>query len=123
MTTVDHMAYVAEVSEDDVHTVIDKDASYRGSWKRRGGIGTYMMLARKWDRIEAQVERVLVLPPAADPEGTGTTVGVQKYDIFGHIEADTRKEGVLDDIRDLRQYLLLVEAEIRARRAQYDEPK
>ena len=52
-----------------------------------------MMLARKWDRIENQTQR-------------------EKYDIFQTIRIDNREEGVIDDIRDLRRYLLLVEAEM-----------
>lgn len=73
-----------------------KDESYNASWKARGGVGAFMMLARKWDRIE---------PMAA---------GV-KYDIFAKI-ADQAGPHQGDDgtliaeIRDLRRYLLLVEA-------------
>jgi hypothetical protein len=51
------------------------------------------MLARKWDRIENQVK----------PNG---------WDIFDTYKKDTRAEGILDDIQDLRRYLLLVEEEI-----------
>lgn len=65
---------------------------YGTSWKNRGGIGAFMMLARKWDRLEQAVEKY-------------------GYDIFKTIEGDTRAEGIMDDIRDLRRYLLLVEAE------------
>ena len=35
--------------------------------------------------------------------------------MFEHIVADQRAEGLMDDIRDLRRYLLLVEAEMAAR--------
>ena len=35
------------------------------------------------------------------------------YDVFQTAYEDSREEGVLDDIRDLRRYLFLVEAEIR----------
>jgi hypothetical protein len=37
--------------------------------------------------------------------------------ILEHIAADRRSEPVLDDVRDLRQFLLLVEAEMAARGA------
>ena len=50
-----------------------------------------MMLARKWDRIENQVEK-------------------QGWDVFKTIYDDPSDKGILDDIRDLRRYLLLVEA-------------
>jgi hypothetical protein len=35
--------------------------------------------------------------------------------VFEHLKADRRAEGVIDDISGLRQYLLLVEAEMAAR--------
>tara|TARA_R110000765_G_scaffold214195_1_gene319279 strand:+ start:995 stop:1288 length:294 start_codon:yes stop_codon:yes gene_type:complete len=65
--------------------------SYGDSWRMRGGVGAFMMLARKWDRIENQ---------AKDND----------YDVFKTIEIDPSTNGILDDIRDLRRYLLLVEA-------------
>ena len=78
-------------------TSLDKaEQDYGDSWRKRGGVGAYMMLARKWDRIENQV--------------------VEKgWDIFKSIEQDIRPEGVLDDIKDLRRYLLLVEAHMRTK--------
>ena len=50
-----------------------------------------MMLARKWDRIENQCKK-------------------DGYDIFKTIAKDPSNTGILDDIRDLRRYLLLVES-------------
>ena len=78
-------------------TSLDKaEQDYGDSWRKRGGIGAFMMLARKWDRIENQV--------------------VEKgWDIFKSIEQDIRPEGILDDIKDLRRYLLLVEAHMRTK--------
>lgn len=72
--------------------------SYGPSWKRRGGVGAFMMLARKWDRMEERLKK---------PE--------LNYDIFKGVATDTRGEGLIDDVRDLRRYLMLVEAEMRAR--------
>ena len=79
--------------EDDVRELVHAEKSYGDSWRKRGGVGAFMMLARKWDRIENQTQR-------------------EKYDIFETIRIDSREEGVIDDIRDLRRYLLLVEAEM-----------
>lgn len=81
--------------------------SYGNSWKSRGGVGAFMMLARKWDRMENRVQRAVLNNPNALP--------APAYDIFAHIIADPRAEGVIDDVRDLRRYLMLVEAEMRAR--------
>lgn len=104
-----HLDYLQQVADEDVQQLQVKDREYGSSWKRRGGVGAFMMLARKWDRIEAQVNRVLVSPPELKPT-------VDRWDIFEHIRVDGRAEGLLDDIGDLRRYLLLVEAEIRRRR-------
>jgi len=53
-------------------------------------LGAFMMLARKFDRIEHQSEK-------------------HGWDIFGAGEAFKGETGLLDDIRDLRRYLILVE--------------
>jgi len=74
----------------------EAEQSYGDSWKQRGGVGAFMMLARKWDRLEKQVNE-------------------HHYDVFAAISKDTREEGILDDIRDLRRYLFLVEAEMSLR--------
>ena len=76
-------------------TSLDKaEEDYGDSWRKRGGIGAFMMLARKWDRIEKQTFDYT-------------------YDIFLALEEDKRPEGLMDDIKDLRRYLLLVEAHMR----------
>ena len=62
-----------------------------------------MMLARKWDRLEMRLSK--------DIKG-GAKGNASPYDIFAHVLADQRPEGVIDDIRDLRRYLILVEAEL-----------
>ena len=58
-----------------------------------------MMLARKQDRLTEIWGRIEF---QTDNEG---------YNIFDAIAMDEREEGILDDIRDLRCYLILVEAE------------
>jgi len=77
----------------DAKVLKQKNAEYKDSWKKRGGVDTYFMLARKWDRIEAQVED-------------------NGYNILDLATKDTRDEGLLDDIADLRRYLTLVEHEV-----------
>ena len=74
----------------------EAEQSYGDSWKQRGGVGAFMMLARKWDRLEKQVTEY-------------------NYDVFQAAAEDMREEGILDDICDLRRYLFLVEAEVRMR--------
>lgn len=91
---------VAQFAQHDVTILKEKGESYGDSWKKRGGVGAYMMLARKWDRIELATEK-------------------EQWDVFQAImkgvgrRADPLEEidDLLGDIRDLRRYLLLVEAE------------
>ena len=85
-----HSLYDFGCSRAEIH---EAEKNYGNSWKQRGGQGAFMMLARKWDRLELQ---------SSDSE----------YDIFKAVLKDARAEGVIDDIRDLRRYLLLVEAEV-----------
>lgn len=87
-----------DVFDDDLRALINAEKNYGDSWKRRGGVGAFMMLARKWDRLERHLAN-----------------SGEKYDIIACAEADPRPEGVIDDIRDLRRYLALVEAELRSR--------
>lgn len=82
----------ADVARRDVEELKIKNASYGESWKRRGGVGAFMMLARKWDRIETLLGYT----------GGGAT--------FEHL-LSVNPGNVLDDIGDLRRYFLLVEDE------------
>lgn len=100
------------VAEADVIGLQKAQESYGNSWKQRGGVGAFMMLARKWDRLEKQLAKSMIVNRSR--EGL-PNIPVGAYDIFGHVIADPRPEGVIDDIRDLRRYLMLVEAELLAR--------
>ena len=101
----DYITHLGSVTESDAQVLRKAQANYGDSWKRRGGIGAFMMLARKWDRLEN-----------AMTGGEGDA-----YDIFTRIEADERPEGIMDDVRDLRRYLVLIEAEMIARGHQVPE--
>ena len=94
------------IVSNDLAVLRDKDVEYGGSWKKRGGVGAFMMLARKWDRIEEAL--------MANIDGEASW-----HDIFAAAVNDVRDEGLLDDIRDLRRYLINVEAEVMAQR---DDP-
>lgn len=83
-----------EIVKLDLDVLNEKGKEYGDSWKRRGGVGAFMMLARKWDRIENQAKD-------------------KNWDIFKAVFATAREEGILDDIGDLRRYLILVEEEMR----------
>jgi hypothetical protein len=107
MPDMKHLDYLTAVTAHDVVELRRKEQTYRGSWKQRGGIGAFMMLARKWDRLEPMAESF-------------------SYDIFKSIAVQVPAEKaigagegsdgtVLAEIRDLRRYLTLVEAEMMAR--------
>lgn len=100
MTTHDHMSRLDDVLASDARVLRIKESTYRGSWKKRGGVGAAMMILRKVDRLENICER-------------------GGYDIFSLIARDPGGgDGTaLAEVRDLRRYLALVEAEMVARGA------
>tara|TARA_R100001369_G_scaffold73953_1_gene102623 strand:- start:119 stop:439 length:321 start_codon:yes stop_codon:yes gene_type:complete len=82
-----------DIAQGDLEALKVAEESYGDSWKRRGGVGAFMMLARKFDRIENQAK-------------------AENWDIFEARSFYRGEDGILDDIRDLRRYLILVENEI-----------
>lgn len=106
-----HHAFLKTVADNDVVYVLIKDKSYGASWKKRGGVGVFMMLARKWDRLEEMMTSSISM-------NSGKFVP-DKYDLMARAENDlSGVDGtVLAEVRDLRRYLLLVESEILARSA------
>jgi hypothetical protein len=92
----DHLDFLKGIAAKDAEGLLAAHKHYGNSWKKRFGVGAFMMLARKIDRLEKFAEEY-------------------SYDIFKAMDADTRGEGIIDDIRDLRRYLLLIEAEAAAR--------
>jgi hypothetical protein len=91
METENYLA-ISQLCDEDVRVLEEKGKTYGSSWRNRGGVGAFMMLARKWDRIENQCEAL-------------------GYDIFKALEGSvSTPDSILDDIRDLRRYLLLVDA-------------
>lgn len=104
----DFLQFLDAIAQEDAAGLKHAQTHYGNSWKLRGGVGAFMMLARKWDRLE---KRVSEQPMLEDAHGGPTG---DRYDIFQHLVADERAEGLIDDIRDLRRYLMLVEAEARA---------
>ena len=82
---------IEKLTQIDIAKLKKAEKYYGDSWLKRGGVGAFMMLARKWDRIEFVAKK-------------------DSYDIFSTIQIDSSDTGILDDIRDLRRYLFLVEA-------------
>lgn len=96
---MDHLSHLRHIFLQDEFHLKKKSKTYGNSWKKRGGVGAFMMLSRKWDRIERM----------------GATGG---YDVFDLIQRDydLNRQGTDDtliaQIRDLRRYLALVESEM-----------
>ena len=82
---------IEKLAQRDIAQLKHAEKRYGDSWRKRGGVGAFMMLARKFDRIENQSMK-------------------NHWDVFGAILDDPSNAGILDDIRDLRCYLYLVEA-------------
>lgn len=96
MSDMNYLKYLEEIAQRDAKSLEVAAKSYGDSFKRRGGVGHFMMLARKWDRLELACQK-------------------KGWDIYKCIEEDKRSEGIIDDVRDLRRYLMLVEAEMMAK--------
>lgn len=113
MSDMDHMNHIEAVAAADVAALREKEKTYQGSWKRRGGVGAFMMLARKWDRLESMLQRWHPNNPGQD----GREVQDPPYDVFAHVAGSPGGEDgtPLAEIRDLRRYLTLVEAEMISR--------
>jgi len=112
-STSTHIEHIDRVAAADVAALRVAELHYGSSWKRRGGIGAFMMLARKWDRIENALRPHEMDQCTANMSNAENPVA--PWDVFAGVAADPRDEGLIDDIRDLRRYLMLVEAELVAR--------
>lgn len=75
------------IAKEIVELLEEKGKFYGDSWRKRGGPGAFMVMARKWDRIE-------------------NICGPLGYDIFKALDTDSG--GVRDDVKDLVGYLLLI---------------
>lgn len=86
-----------EIGRRDAAKLEQSHGKYGDSWRKRGGWEAFANLSRKWDRIER-------------------AAAMHDFDIFRAIEGGAASDGtvdgkdsLLDDIGDLRRYLLLVE--------------
>lgn len=118
-----HLAHLDAIAEADIAQLNAKEREYGASWKKRGGVGAFMMLARKWDRLENQVDE---LKTYDRPEKGMSPYVAGPYDVFSHVEgselAGGSSEALMDTIGDLRRYLMLLEAEMLARKAARNQP-
>jgi len=83
---------VGAIAAADAARLQQKDVEYGGSWLKRGGVGAYFVMVRKIDRLETQAAKF-------------------GFDVFRALADTSSGESLVDTIRDLRGYLLLIEAE------------
>lgn len=84
----------------DLQVLVEKNAVYGESWKRRGGPGAFLTMVRPWDRLEEMVKR-------------------HNWDVFaaGQTFAGGGDSDIMDSIRDMRNYLYLIGDEILQQRS------
>ena len=93
--STEHMRYLQGVLDSDKKALEVKESIYNGSWKKREGIGAFFVTVRKWDALENILEKLY------------------GYDVFkGALEQGDGDGTVLDQIRDMRRYLALIESEV-----------
>ena len=88
-----NLVTLEQIAQEDVDHLIEAEKAYGDSWKKRGGSGAFFVICRKWDRIENQCAQ-------------------KDYNIFEACDEFRGKDGLLDDIQDLRRCLMLVEEHI-----------
>lgn len=72
-----------------VRRLVTKGRMYNESWRKRGGVDSFMMMARKWDRIEEQAGRF----------GFNSIRLLREHEVI--------VDGPKDDVEDLAAYCLL----------------
>jgi hypothetical protein len=112
--TLRYHKHLEAIAAEDVRYVRDKDAKYNASWKQRGGVGAYFTIVRPLDRM------INMLDPTRKPGdqreapmAEWRNTPVPAYDIFAGVAAEGLEGpdgSLIACIRDLRRYLLLVEA-------------
>ena len=47
-----YLDHLSNIAAEDVQGLLAAEAQYGDSWKKRGGAGAYMIMVRKFDRLE-----------------------------------------------------------------------
>lgn len=145
MTDMEHMRHIDAIAASDCDVLREKESTYRGSWKAAGGRSAWFMMRRNMDRLLtmmrppsapdgwsiADYEDCVQQSEEKDKKsqfGDGDVTvdhSIARYlldsyvaeDIFAKIEQNQSGDDgtVLACLRDLRRYLLLIEAEMAAR--------
>jgi hypothetical protein len=97
---MEHMKHIRDVVENDLEILKAKEKTYGGSWKKREA-SVFHMIARMWDRVE-------------NITNGGRDV---LFDIIRQQEYGNDDGQMLAILADLRRYLTLIEAQMRAEAA------
>lgn len=149
MNDLGHLPFLFDVALADVAQLVHKESTYRGSWKAAGGRSAWFMTRRNMDRLINMLARPptpeiggypandVILDLLSEARETGQSVPISRdlldwlqkdrtsEDIFAAIadEPSGRDGTVLACVRDLRTYLMLIEAEmLRRQRADHRSP-
>ena len=90
---------IQQIAEEDVEGLIEAQVEYGDSWKQRGGPGAWFTVVRPLDRLNTMMAKQM------------PSNGISN-DIFQLMKDSESDGGVLNAVRDLRRYLMLVEAEV-----------
>lgn len=110
----DYLEFLKVVCDEDIKFIKEREKLYKSSWKRSGGRSGWFMILRKIDRLQ---EMMKYRPPEGHFEGVAKLrldAALNADDIFKKIEENPSGNDatVLSEIRDLRRYLCMVEAEM-----------
>lgn len=90
--------HLQSIAKNDIAYVERKDAQYKASWKQRGGPGAFFTIVRPMDRLQSMAE--------------GWKRSYDIFDMISYEGLDGPDGSMIACVRDLRRYLLLVEAEM-----------
>lgn len=135
-----HHKYLQQIADEDVAFVLKKDVSYGASWRWSGGANAWAMVRRKIDRLmemlkpPSESDKQNIRDLAENIEQAASVSGVNMHGVRFHTKGEIYAEilrrvvdgedifvalrnapsgddgTVLAEIRDLRRYLLLLEA-------------
>jgi hypothetical protein len=111
--------HLDDIVAKDLAYVAKKDAQYNASWKRRGGVGAWFTIVRPWDRLE----NMTAYPRTVTHKGvTSTAAPYNIFEVIGNEGLEGPDGSAIACVRDLRRYLLLLEAEMTERLEPEEEP-
>lgn len=98
---MNHMTYIGLVRDNDVRTLQEKEATYRGSWKKAGGRSAWFMLRRNMDRL-LEMMKPPERPEDFSLEGVTTVAAIVQDARNGNV---TLSAGDLGVVRRNLEYL------------------